>query len=158
MIDTILMNLILSSIGIYVQQFHRQGCEYIQKKWLLCLLVLVIVKRRTRTFRLCLKMYYSFFFSQSSLNITYSFQAVWGVEIQGHLDFDFPLGVAFIWNSVWRSKPNTPKRRSHCWSVSPPCASLFLFTKKASFFLCAAAGLWDYQSTPVPWGKFPCFL
>lgn len=48
--------------------------------------------------------------------------------------------------------------KSHCRSVSPSPTSLFLFTKKASFFLCAARGLWDYQGTCVLWGKFPCSL
>lgn len=81
-----------------------------------------------------------------------------GVEIQGHRDFWFPPRCRIYLKLCLKVKTYTPKWKSHCWSVSPPCSSLFPFTKEASFFLCITGGLWDYQGTPVPWGKFPCSL
>lgn len=110
---------------------------------------------------ICLKMYYTFrirFFSQSFFYIMYSFRASIGVEIQGHLDFWFPLRCCIYLKLCLKVKTTYTQTKSHCWSASPLRASLFLFTKKASFFLCAAVGLWNYQGTPVPWGKFPCSL
>lgn len=145
-VDMRLNVFLLSFVDMCGQHFCLGEYECIKRKSLQ-LLVLPIVERHClhtlspHLFENVLHFKNQTFSSLSSLNGTH-----------------FPSVSRFIWSCGWRSKPNTPKWKSHCWSVSPPRASLFLFTQKASFFLCGAGGLWEYQGTGVPWGKFPCSL
>lgn len=137
---------LLLFLGIYGQHFCPQEYEYIKRKRLQ-LLVLPIVERgiaRTLCLSVCLKMHYT-------LRIRFFFPShLWTSHITPRFRIYLKLCLKVRTKYIQTRKPLLI-----CFSTS--CLPI-PFHQESIFLSLCCRGLWDYQGTPVPWGKFPCSL